>query len=163
MHFESLDSSAVDELHKLTDYNSGHQLENQFYFHFLGKILDVFASCSQCNAINYFDCSALLSLSPYHCQSCCSGRGANVGLRPYGFLTFLHLDCLQITFTFMQFERFLASGHKQGDVTKLGKFTPPSTGPRCLKPNFLHENQSSSLPLHLPPLWAPPAGYPLSF
>ena len=95
MHFESLDSSAVDELHKLTDYNSGHQLENQFYFHFLGKILDVFASCSQCNAINYFDCSTLLSLSPYHCQSCCSGRGANVGLRPYGFLTFLHLDCLK--------------------------------------------------------------------
>ena len=109
----------------------------QLYFHFLNNV--------------------------FHCQCCCSGWGANVRLRPHGFLTFLLLDCLRITFTFMQSESFLASGHQQGGVTKLGKFTPPSTGSRCLKSNFLYENQSFSSPLHLLPLWAPPAGCPPSF
>ena len=55
--------------------------------------------------------------------------GAHVRLRPHGFLTFLHLDYLHITFTFMQFERYLAFGHQQGDVTKLGKFTPKAQAP----------------------------------
>ena len=41
MHFKSIDSSAVVELHKLTDYNSGHRDEEQLHFHFLGKAFEL--------------------------------------------------------------------------------------------------------------------------
>ena len=35
MHFKPQGSSAVVELHKLTDYISGHLFEEQFHFHFI--------------------------------------------------------------------------------------------------------------------------------
>ena len=41
MHFKPIGSSAVVELHKLTDYNSGHRDEEQLHFHFLGKAFEL--------------------------------------------------------------------------------------------------------------------------
>ena len=41
MHFKPIGSSAVVELQKLTDYNSGHRDEEQLHFHFLGKIFEL--------------------------------------------------------------------------------------------------------------------------
>lgn len=38
MHLKPAASSAVDELHKLTNYNSDHQRRIQIHFYFLGKI-----------------------------------------------------------------------------------------------------------------------------
>ena len=73
------------------------------------------------------------------------------------------LLCFNSTSTFTQFVWSLASGHQQGGVTILCESTPPSTGPSCLKSDFLDENKRAPPPHHLPPPWAPPAGYPLSF
>ena len=39
IHFKSIDSSAVVELHKLTDYNSGHCIEDQLHFRFLLSLI----------------------------------------------------------------------------------------------------------------------------
>ena len=41
MHFKPIGSSAVVELHKLTDYNSGHCDKEQIHFRFLGKIFEL--------------------------------------------------------------------------------------------------------------------------
>ena len=68
MHFKLPGSSAVDELHKLTDYNSGHCVEDQLHFHFL------------------------LSLIPISTADVMQWEvGAKIRLRPRGFPTFLLL------------------------------------------------------------------------
>ena len=121
MHFKPLGSSAVVELHKLTDYISGHLFEEQFTsFNFHFHSLDQTKPTSIANLLQW--------------------EGGKLRLRPHGSST---------TFIFVQTVRFLATGLQQGGVTQLGESTPPSTDSSCLKSNFLDENErrsSSSAP-----------------
>ena len=90
MHFKSIDSSAVVELHKLTDYNSGHCVKEQIHFRFLGKIFEL-------PAYLMWEFKYFLSSFHFYFHSLLTSTadvlqwevGANVRLRPHGFPTFL--------------------------------------------------------------------------